>query len=144
MIAYKVVEKKTRKGSNWVMFKRNHWKNYFNYDIKRIRRGGYMFLFPTYRRGSIIKADPRTVGILCFATKEDAVQFQINYKLELSTKIIKVKGYEDRAKWNPNLVGGAGEIWPLIRKVFEKDCYEKLHWTKEISIVAFPKIEVLD
>lgn len=92
MIAYKVVEKNTRHGSNWAIY-RNFCKSRPHLDSK-IRKK-YPQYFPRYLKGTTVKAATGSVGIMCFEDKTDAQRFLIR-ELDYGNiygKIIKVKGY---------------------------------------------------
>ena len=96
MIVYKVVEKGTRYGTNMCLFKghvhRNHLNFYGNIKIKTIKIRLKQW-FPRYSKGSIVKAAPGSIGIMCFETKVVAENFKNFYNtLNRNAKIIKVRG----------------------------------------------------
>jgi len=136
-IVFKVIEKGTRKGSNWMMYKRrvdNHPK-----FSKRIKQN----FFPSYYKGKTIKAFPESPGILCFQYKEDAKAFIRDAHLK-NAKIIKVKGIGE-ANLRPLLIEGCGIApYQLRRYYFDNAQYPLRLLYSHLSIVAFPAVEVLE
>ena len=95
MIAYKVVEKRTRWGSNWMMFKNRYACG--RISLEEFTRGlkfrkRHPEIFPHYYRGRIIKAAPCSLGILCFETKKDAENFILDADFGSSATIVAVRG----------------------------------------------------
>ena len=121
MIAYKVVEKQTRWGSNWMMF-----KDYLaDKEISRlvlVYRIGLNFrkknpeFFPRYFRGSVVKAAPKSKGILCFETKQHAENFISDFFLKHRATVVKVQGI-GRARRIDSVIRGCGAVpWHLVTK----------------------------
>jgi hypothetical protein len=96
MIAYKVVEKNTRWGSNWAMFKHSHMKIMPGLHWKKALafKKEYPKYFPRYFKNYIIKAVPNSPGILCFRYYRHAQLFICRYSwTEIKIIIIKVEGF---------------------------------------------------
>jgi len=96
-ILYKVVEKKTRFGSNWAIFASNLKR--FSYDPahRDAYKEGLAFrkkhpqLFPRYLKGHIIEALKDTIGLMLFNDSYDALEFQAHHRLDENTKVIRVE-----------------------------------------------------
>lgn len=88
---YKVVEKKTRHGSNMTIYL-NSIPSTRRQLYKRIKKIIPEYLRPRYLKGRIIKAHPDTVGIMCFKTVENANHFICNYGLQSTSRIVKARG----------------------------------------------------
>jgi len=92
MIAFKVVEKKTRHCSNVMIYKE------YLPTLKAIEKflrwkRKYPQYFPRYLKGSTIYAADGSVGIMCFESKEAAEKFIESQRfIKISAKIIKVEG----------------------------------------------------
>ena len=98
MIAYKVVEKGTRFGSNMTINKHVNLNRAsfekLTPDMKRSLklRMDHKAWFPRYFKGTTVKMAPGSVGILAFDTRENAEEFKADYgALDEYGKIIKVK-----------------------------------------------------
>jgi hypothetical protein len=104
MIAYKVVEKRTRYGSNIAMFKHRNWIS--NKDKINIRKNKN--IFPRYFKGKIIKAKEGTPGIFFFEGIGDASLFMFSYSLESVCKIIRIKTIGDITR-RPRILFGCGD-----------------------------------
>jgi hypothetical protein len=109
MKVYKVVEARTRYGSNVMGHKMEcgffsdppSAQNNFR---KLIRK--YPDIFPKYTKGKIVTALPDTAGIFCFESKYFAERFTEEYYLEGRCKIIRVEGIGDPIKPKWVLSGG--------------------------------------
>lgn len=78
MIAYKVVDRKSRRGVNWAYFTRSNSRLLSNNFSRRHKRRIIQKLseyFPVYKKGAVINKVPSSVGILCFRKKADAAGF---------------------------------------------------------------------
>lgn len=84
-LAYKIVDKNTRRGTNYILGTEGR-------DVEipdKVKK-----YFPQYSKGAVVKAVPKSAGICCFKTREDAKQF-INDELLLYIslcEILKVQG----------------------------------------------------
>ena len=101
-MSFKVVEKQTRWGSNWAIFKEftkthgftNIYKKGLEYKKKHPE------FFPRYFRGKVVRGAPGTLGIMCFPTKAYAERFKRHMRCEDKVKIIKVRGIGKPRKVN--------------------------------------------
>ena len=90
MIAYKIVEKQTRWGMNWMLFKYYNKTKYPSWFADGLRFKKYHpQYFPRYFKGRIIHAVSGSLGIMCFETKQDA---KLCLKWIDVGKVIKVRG----------------------------------------------------
>lgn len=88
---YKVVERQTRWGTNWMVFKHQHSKDKEIY-LKGLKfRKEHPEFFPHYFRGKIIKAVPGSLGIMCFSRRDYAEQFMKSLCLGEMAIIVRVK-----------------------------------------------------
>lgn len=90
-IVYKVVEKRTRHGTNMTMFL-NNIPDFRKHRYKRIKKFIPEYLRPRYLKGRTIKAHPHTVGLMCFKTVDYAKSFIYDYSLQSTSIVIKVRG----------------------------------------------------
>ena len=131
--AFKVVEKRTRFGTNYMIFKkmisskRNDLK--VNHEDK--------IFFPKYKKNSIIKAFPDSAGICCFESIYDAISFANHEVSDCDWIIITVKG-KRRVKY-PILYSGFGLIAP---KSFSYRIKEYIKMEKEYKVPS-PEIRKL-
>lgn len=92
-IAYKVVDKKTRHGSNFVVYLTELFQDRTFEEvedtIKYLRLKRY---FPIYKKGKIVKAAPDSVGIFCFNDKDSAFDFMNNNEILEFCNIVSVRG----------------------------------------------------
>ncbi len=91
MIVYKVVEKKTRWGSNWTIFKHSYIRSVAAKNAVKFRKKHPEF-FPHYYKGRVIKAAPDSPGIMCFETRRAAETFIFKTGIFSTAITIKVKG----------------------------------------------------
>ncbi|MCK5255074.1 MAG: hypothetical protein KAQ81_03565 [Deltaproteobacteria bacterium] len=135
MIAFKVVEKRTRFGSNLAICRASHHGSAFSNVIKAFKRK-YPQFFPRYLKGSIVKKAVGTVGILTFKTWYDAERFACSLSAWRSLKIIKVKGI-GKPKEEVWLIGNCGS-----------DPTNLLNAGEEVpaptGTLAFPTVRVLE
>ena len=91
MIAYKVVDKKTRKGSNFVLIAHN-FNDTPEETEKLSNKKGHKQYFPYYLKGKRVYKARNSVGIICFTYKSDAENFREMYSaLKEYSIIIKVE-----------------------------------------------------
>lgn len=145
MIAYKVVMKGTRYGSNYLMFfnnlkRSNAYGTRTDKNIARsirriIRKLELEKYFPRYKKGTIVKAAPRSSGILCFETIYDAGDFMSKHFIG-DSEIIKVDGIRKR-KGPVKIVTQCGAN---IRNLKKKDKIV----TSYTRVIAFSKVKVLE
>ena len=135
MIAFKVVEKRTRFGSNLAICRASHHGSAFSNVIKAFKRK-YPQFFPRYLKGSIVKKAVGTVGILTFKTQFDADHFAASLSARPSLKIIRVEGI-GKPKEKVRLIGNCGS-----------DPTNLLNEEEEIpaptGTLAFPVVRVLE
>jgi len=135
-IAFKVVEKGTRKGSNWIIYKRYNDPQNLPPLLKKN-------FFPSYHKEETIKAFPKSPGILCFMYKKDAETF-IRDECLKNAKIIKVRGIGE-PNLKPLLIDSCGfKPHKLGGYYFNKINYIPRLLYTHLSIVAFPAVEVLE
>jgi len=123
IIAYKVVHKETRYGSNAALFMRDKNRYYESEAIfkealeecSELRK-----FFPIYLKGKKIRRVKDSCGILCFLTIRDAENFLERYcGLSKITKIIKVTGILFKTGEEIRLIGNCGKIENLLRGKFQ-------------------------
>lgn len=112
MIAYKIVEKQTRHCSNWTLFKATFKENdesFYQQGLKFKHENPEWF--PRYFKGSLISAAKDSVGILCFKTKERAINFQNHYlTLRKNGLVIIVKGFgKPTPETEVGVIAGCGD-----------------------------------
>ena len=88
---YKVVEKKTRCGVNWMFF-RCQYDGTPDFLEGLAFKAAHPEFFPYYHKGSIVKAAPGSIGILCFDEEFYAEHFRKILPGGWRTTIIKVEG----------------------------------------------------
>lgn len=96
--AFKVVDERTRYGSNAGLFLRNNDLDYFEKVVEEENLKRY---FPVYECGSRIRMAPGTVGILGFKDLKSAEGFRDNYMgLRKNAEIILISGipYKERVQ----------------------------------------------
>ena len=94
-IVYKVVEKRTRHGSNWTLYKNKmESENGLQYlkQINKLRRDHIKY-FPRYLKGTEVRMALGSIGILTYETIYDANIFKDQYFGLRNTIIIKVEGF---------------------------------------------------
>jgi len=90
MLAYKVVEKKTRKGSNWLLAKLEARRKIIPFPLKIMQK--HREFYPSYFGGRTIRAVPGSQGIFCFQKYEEAERFITYYDLQHRARIIRLRG----------------------------------------------------
>ncbi len=85
-IAYKVVDPKTRYGTNVILAKRTC----DGYTLQKLLNA-YPEYFPQYHKEAIVEKAPRTEGLFIFLEKEHAENFVLDELYDLFVKIIRVQ-----------------------------------------------------
>jgi len=97
--AYKVVTRKDNYGSNVAIYLTCHGRKYFNALLEKNPQ--LVPFFPQYIEGTTVSINLPDVykyrGIFCFRTVEDCVKFRRKYDISDSTKIVKVKGFDEQS-----------------------------------------------
>lgn len=97
--AYKVVTIKDNYGSNAAIYLARNGRRSFNALLERNPQ--LVPFFPQYIEGTTVSINLPDVykdrGIFCFRTVEDCVKFRRKYKISDSTKIVKVKGFDEQS-----------------------------------------------
>ncbi|MCD6262320.1 MAG: hypothetical protein J7J52_04790 [Deltaproteobacteria bacterium] len=136
---YKVVEKVTRWGTNWAIFKSLVDRKAFpERYAKGLRfRKKHSEYFPHYHKGRIVKAAPKTVGIMCFPTKTDAERFKERCRCRDRLIIIKVEGIGSARKVGYIIEWCGSYPWSLLTS-------EPRLAPAPYATVAFPAVKVLE
>ena len=113
MIIHKVVERGTRKGSNYILAKYTE-----DLDVPFLR--AHPELFPSYQPGRIIQAARNTIGILGFDTLEHAEDFQSCYWQLQDFGIIIDLELDPKHQLPQNTIKGGGACF---RNIIAGDCY---------------------
>ncbi len=99
MIVYKVVEKKTRYGSNMIIFKKycQSGLDSSDYIRRRIIRAKRFIkenpeYFPRYFRNTVVESVKESLGILTFENEEAANEFQRINSITGRSKVVTVRG----------------------------------------------------
>jgi hypothetical protein len=138
MIAYKVVGKKKRDCSNWLMQTRNR-----KIDRRRIARKIIRY-YPRYPKGKIVKAVPGSVGILCFVDTSAAEHFMEKYCLCDRAKIVPVRGVGS-PNYNPSIFWWINtSIDRLHLDYSTRSKFDGEYSLGRNSVVAFEAVEVLE
>lgn len=97
--AYKVVTKKDHYGSNAAIYLARNGRKYFNALLEKNPQ--LVPFFPHYIEGTTVSINLpdayKDRGIFCFRTVEDCVKFRRKYDISDSTKIVKVKGFDEQS-----------------------------------------------
>ena len=113
---FKVIDEKTKYGSNAWGFMHRHGEKRFIDTLKECPE--YLKFFPKYSPGATITAPKGTVGIFCFASTKSARDFVEKYNKSSwpvrSTSIIKVESYSIPLR-NVKIIEGAMDISELLR-----------------------------
>ncbi len=137
IIAYKVVHKKYRYGSNASAFIQSSNIRTFLKFLKDHRKASRFF--PLYIKDSTIKAPYNTPGIFCFMSKKYAIDYMCDYGLH-SCKIIKVEGYNRRK--DPQIFEGGFDLDKFFHYYYIfNSC--KIHVDRS-KVITFGKIKVLE
>jgi len=136
-IAYKVVGKRHRYGTNACIYIQNHSLKSFKEYLKKCPI--LAKFFPAYKKNSIIKAVNCSEGIYCFKHKKYIPNFlYVNGIPPKNVKIVKVIGYGP-VKKIPDFIPGCGN---LHRLKFFKDKREYTFSFK--GVISFRKVKVLE
>ena len=140
-IAYKVVHKDYRWGSNLTIFAMEKCKT--QDSIARILDTNPQCkpYFPIYTKGSIITAVSESVGILCFLNKEYCTNFMLKEDITDHCIIIKVR-LIGRVNKNVRLVCGAGEHPMTILNAHKDNPFDMMN--PPTGSIAVPAVEVLE
>lgn len=137
---FKVVEKKTRWGSNWALFKDLLMDCEISpekcYKGLKFRREHPEF-FPHYYKGHTVKAVPGTAGIMCFPTRADAERFRDDCRYRGRFIIIEVKGIGSPRKVDQVIEWCGSRPWNLL------DPNPKLQ-PALYATIAFDAVKVLE
>jgi hypothetical protein len=97
--AYKVVTIKDNYGSNAAIYLARNGRRSFNALLERNPQ--LVPFFPQYIEGTTVSINLpdayKDRGIFCFRTVEDCVKFRRTYGISDSTKIVKVKGFDEQS-----------------------------------------------
>lgn len=142
MIAYKVVAKKTRYGSNAIGYLRDY-EHMFEWSMFRKVLKKYPELkqyFPVYKKNATVTAVSRSAGIFAFREKFQAETFIKEYFNGIRSKveIIKIEGTSRNVKVI-NFIYGAFNICHLSEKKPRIPLRELMP-----GVVLFNTIKVLD
>ena len=153
MIAYKVVEKGTRHGTNWVLFKSSVNCRITNQTIcksiiksrrRRIMRKA-PHLFPRYLKNSCVIASSKTPGIFCFVDYQSAECF-IDYHHEplKNCIIVKVEGI-GKPRLDFKLITQCGDPDNLLNKEGDiVSVFDTVYYKRGVKMVVFPEVKVLE
>jgi hypothetical protein len=133
MIAYKVVHKKTRYGSNAAGYIEDYGERSFHNTVEQLKLEKF---FPVYKKDVVVKQAPKSVGLMAFESLDKARSFRRNYAFD--AKIIKVEGTRKR-KQAPKIIPGCMCIKYLLKEVGK----EHLTFTPE-GTIFFAKLKVLE
>lgn len=89
MIAYKVVDKEYRLGSNALLYIDTNGFELFKRAVQKYQLQLY---FPVYKKGAIVKAVEGSIGIMCFFSEDCAKEFIYYYRISRPVIIVKVDG----------------------------------------------------
>ncbi len=128
MIAYKVIDKVTKYGSNAWIYREYGNISEFIADNPEAKK-----YFPKYEKGKIIRGVKGSPGIFCFENVEDARNFIDVYSEAI---IIKVEGI-GKMKRKPKILDGCGvhPLYLLHHKETSKSIYKEA--------ITFPSVKVL-
>lgn len=116
-VFYKVVDRETRLGSNWMIFMK-HNNNICDIWIilkAYIFRFTHRKFFPVYKKGKTLTADFKSPGFMLFNTYGSAREFITQYQLNNVANIIKVEAlYPVYKVPNQFFISGCGDNpWKL-------------------------------
>ena len=134
-IVYKVVQRYTRQNSNWMIATHDSTLSVIIAKARDFRKQHPEY-FPTYKKGALITAAPKSPGIMCFATLSDATKFSYYTNLK-NTKIIRLRGI------------GRGKtdilVWSYNSRWLENLLEPELFITHPpLGTIAFKSVEVLE
>lgn len=143
-IAYKVVEKGTRNGTNWTLFKNSRNFSRLNRELYMRFKRKHKEWFPRYKKGSIVEMAEGSVGILTFCDKYAACQFMWLEGLNSDTvKIIRVRGIGKMPTPSFIISGVGSDIERIIINPKEADLIGDLRRTPP-GVACYKKVEVLE
>ena len=134
-VAYKIVHKTLRRGTNYILGTEG-------LDVvipRKIEK-----YFPQYLKDAVVKAVPKSAGICCFKTREDAKQFINDELLRYISlcKILKVQG--EGVVAHPVLYPQLGcNLQHFLDALYHRMEYD---WTKALpdGFISFRKVTVLE
>jgi len=131
MIAYKVIHKKTRYGSNAAGYIAEFGEHDFYNCVEALSLKKF---FPVYRKDTIVEQAPKSVGLMAFESFDKAKHFTQDYSI--TAKIVKVEGTPKR-KQPKVITQGCMNILALV--------YSKGNLTPApTGTVFFTKLKVLE
>lgn len=148
-IVYKLVEKRTRWGSNVAAWKEKQ-RRVMSLKERDIEKKlvelikNYRTLFPKYRRGAIITARRNSPGIMTFRSRKDAEEFRRYYDHHFPksrVRTVKVEGF-GKATLNPDLYPGAMSLQSLL-SFYKKRSSKHCHF-HTMDVLAFKMVKVLE
>jgi len=138
MIAFKVVDKRTRHGSNWTMFYRQSEEKNVKGRLAKIKKK-IPNIFPRYKKNRIINSLNESPGIYCFSSIYSAKAFIYTHALERYTKIIKVRGFKEKNPSNLAIYGCGFYIENLLD--FKNKELKELSYS---GVICFESVLVLE
>jgi len=136
MIVFKVVGKRTRRGSNITIYKTGYPIAERIINAKRLCKE-HPDYFPKYSKGTIVKGVKATPGIMCFKQRQYAEQFLQTYLIQFEAKIIRVKGI-GRPKYSFGVIYSCGDKPEFLFRGM------KGRGSPISGTVAFKTVKVLD
>jgi hypothetical protein len=134
MIAYKVVHKKTRYGSNAAGYIAEYNERAFHKTVEKLNLQKF---FPVYKKDAIVKQAPKSVGLMAFDSLDRALCFVYNH--DFTAKIIKVEGTPKRKQLN-KIIQGCMRIEYLAAEETKEDYYT----CAPEGTIFFAKLKVLE
>ena len=144
-----MVEKGTRHCSNigiYLVDRNNYPYSTRKKEYKRIQKIIPAFLRPRYLKGTIVKADPRTIGLMCFDRIDRAYIFlRANTEHDDRFKVIKVRGkvLDSKSYYTTIIRGCAGNPFRLLDVIKLTPDYGKSTIPPE-STIWCSEVEVLE
>lgn len=142
-ILYKVVEKGTRHGSNWALFKAGASpQDRRHYDAVNAWRRKNKAWFPRYLKGHVIEKAPGSIGLLTFRTLGDAREFIGQECRYVQMKIIKVRG-KISTKQNVLILAGVGYFPKYLANTLGQVVAHRMRRPPEGTVLC-DSVEVLE
>jgi hypothetical protein len=137
MIAYKVVDKRTRYGTNAAIFIDS--TKFSKYEFERfIKENDLVEYYPSYEKGNIAEAVKDSHGIMCFHDINDAYDFMERENLEDICEIIKVEGI--------NLIHDGKRSYRIAPSVgmFPNNVKDIKFYEARVYYITYEKVKVLE